>query len=137
MPRQLFTDEYWNKFKAIMLSLGIYDKTRAPANGRRYLLSPASRLPLAHYTIADKGYDSELLRIQIREKGSVPIIPRKQNSTIGNDGMDWCLYKYRHLVENVFARLKHFRAIATRYDKLKRNYESVIALACAFIWLPM
>jgi transposase len=92
---------------------------------------------LADYMIADKGYDSEPLRIQIREKGSVPIIPRKQNSTIGNDEMDWCLYKYRHLVENVFARLKHFRAIATRYDKLKRNYESVIALACAFIWLPL
>lgn len=96
-----------------------------------------ARLPLAHYTIADKGYDSEPLRIQIREKGSVPIIPRKQNSTIGNHDMDWCLYKYRHLVENLFARLKHFREIATRYDKLKRNFESVIALACALIWLPL
>jgi len=96
-----------------------------------------AKLPLADYTVADKGYDSEPLRIQIREKGSVPIIPRKQNSIVGNDGMDWCLYQYRHLVENVFARLKHFRAIATRYDKLKRNFESVVALACAFIWLPM
>ena len=96
-----------------------------------------AKLPLVAHMIADKGYDSESLRIQIQEKGSVPIIPRKQNSTIGNDEMDWCLYKYRHLVENVFARLKHFRAVATRYDKLKRNYESVIALACAFIWLPL
>jgi len=51
--------------------------------------------------------------------------------------MDWCLYKYRHLVENVFARLKHFRAIATRYDKLKRNYESMVALGCGYMWLPM
>jgi transposase len=51
--------------------------------------------------------------------------------------INWCLYKYRHLVENVFARLKHFRAIATRYNKLKRNFESVVALACAFILLPM
>ena len=47
------------------------------------------------------------------------------------------LYKYRHLVENVFARLKYFRAIATRYDKLKRNFEGAVALACAFLWLPM
>ena len=46
--------------------------------------------------------------------------------------MDWGLYKYRHLVENVFARLKHFRAIATRYDKLKRNYASMVALACGY-----
>ena len=80
-----------------------------------------AKLPLADYVIADKGYDSEPLRLQIREQGSVPVIPRKQNSTVGNDDMDWCLYKYRHLVENAFARLKHFRAVATRYDKLKRN----------------
>ncbi|MBD3614842.1 transposase, partial [Kingella kingae] len=41
----------------------------------------------------------------------------------------WYLYKIRHLVENAFARLKHFRALATRYDKLKRNYESSVSLA--------
>ena len=51
--------------------------------------------------------------------------------------MDWYLYKCRHLVENIFARIKHFRAIATRYDKLKRNYLSMVALACGFVWLPM
>jgi transposase len=55
----------------------------------------------------------------------------------GNTDMDWCLYKYRHLVENLFARIKHFRAIATRFDKLKRNYASVVAMACAFLWLPL
>jgi transposase len=108
---------------------GVHDCKEAP--------KLVAKLPLAEYLIADKSYDSEPLRIQIREKGGVPIIPRKQNSTVGNDDMDWRLYKYRHLVENLFARLKHFRAIATRYDKLKRNSESAIALACAFIWLPM
>ena len=40
-------------------------------------------------------------------------------------------------VENAFARLRQFRAVATRYGKLGRNYESVVALACAFLWLPM
>jgi len=89
------------------------------------------------YVIADKGYDSEALRDQIREKDAIPVIPRKQNSKVGNADMDWCLYKYRHLVENAFARLKHFRAIATRYDKLKRNYQSTLALACCLMWLPM
>ena len=73
----------------------------------------------------------------IRGKGTTPVIPRKRNSKKGNADMDWCLYKYRHLVENVFARLKHFRAIATRYDKLKRNYKSMLALASGFMWLPM
>ncbi|MDC9583422.1 transposase, partial [Xenorhabdus sp. PR6a] len=47
------------------------------------------------------------------------------------------LYCYRHLVENAFAKIKHFRAIATRYDKLERNYASMLALAFIIIWLPM
>jgi transposase len=96
-----------------------------------------AKLPDAGHMIADKGYDSEELRDIVRAKESVPVIPRKSNSKTGNDDMDWGLYKYRHLVENVFARLKHFRAIATRYDKLKRNYSSMVALGCGFMWLPM
>lgn len=94
-------------------------------------------MPQAGYVVGDKGYDSEALREQIQQSGSLAVIPRKRNSKKGNGEMDWHLYKYRHLVENVFARLKHFRAIATRYDKLKQNYLSMVALACAFIWLPM
>ena len=87
--------------------------------------------------MGDKGYDSEDIRQQIQRKGAMTVIPRKSNSIKGNKAMDWGLYKYRHLVENAFARLKHFRAIATRYDKLKRNYENMLAMACGFIWLPM
>ena len=94
-------------------------------------------LPNSDYIIADRGYDSEALREQIRDKNAIPVIPRKKNSKVGNADIDWCLYKYRHLVENVFARLKQYRGIATRYDKLKRNYESTLALACSMIWLPM
>jgi len=94
-------------------------------------------LPQGDFIVADKGYDSEAIRNKIRERNSSPVIPRKQNSKVGNADIDWCLYKYRHLVENAFARLKHFRAIATRYDKLKMNFESMVALACALIWLPM
>ena len=89
------------------------------------------------FIVGDKGYDSELLRAQITEQGAVPIIPRKMNSKIGNEGMDWCLYKYRHLVENAFARLKHFRSIATRYEKLKRNYEAMVSLGCTIMWLNL
>jgi transposase len=93
--------------------------------------------PAAEYTIGDKGYDSEKLREKLRARGSVPVIPRRKNNTLGNQDMDWCLYKYRHLVENAFARIKHFRAIATRYDKLERNYASMLALAFVVMWLPM
>lgn len=89
------------------------------------------------HVIADKGYDSNDIRDLITDKGAESVIPRKKNSKIGNDGMNWELYKLRHLVENLFARIKHFRAIATRYDKLSRNYESMVAMACGFLWLPI
>ena len=95
------------------------------------------RLPDTKFTVADKGYDSEDVRETIRRKSSKPVIPRKRNSKIGNGDIDWGLYKCRHLVENVFARIKHFRAIAIRFDKLKRNYTSLVAMACACLWLPM
>ncbi|SDY33612.1 hypothetical protein SAMN05421754_10072 [Nitrosomonas sp. Nm58] len=50
--------------------------------------------------------------------------------------MDWGLYRCQHWV-NAFARLKQYRAVATRYDKLKGNYESMVAMACGYLWLPM
>lgn len=86
---------------------------------------------------ADKGYDSKSLRKQIQDSKTKPNIPRKSNKKSSNDHMDWYMYKIRHLVENSFCRLKQFRGIATRYDKLKRNYQSAVALACIFIWLPL
>jgi transposase len=52
-----------------------------------------------------------------------------------NIAVELPLGKRQPLVENVFARLKHFRAIATRYDKLKRNFSGTVALASAFLWL--
>ncbi|SDX06154.1 Transposase [Nitrosomonas communis] len=86
-----------------------------------------ARWPDTKAMVADKGYDSECIREQITKKGARAVIPRKRNSLKGNADMDWGLYKYRHLVENAFTRLKQYRAIATRYDKLKRNYKSMVA----------
>lgn len=51
--------------------------------------------------------------------------------------MDWCLYKYRYLVESAFARIKYYRAVSTRYDKLERNDASMVSLAFTLMWLPM
>lgn len=93
--------------------------------------------PPAESVIADKGYDSGAIREHIEARGGVSVIPRRKNRAIGNDAMDWCLYKYRHLVENAFSRIKQFRAIATRYDKLERNFASMLALAFVMMWLPM
>ena len=108
----------------------IHDSTAASE-----LIEP---LPPAKAVVADKGYDSEKIREQIKNKGANAVIPRRSNSVIGNADMDWSLYRHPcHLVENAFARLKHFRGLATRYDKLKRNYQSGVAMACGFLWLPM
>lgn len=93
--------------------------------------------PKSSSVTADKGYDSDSLRAFIEAQGCVANIPRKENSKTGNGHMDWCLYKYRHLVENAFLKIKKYRAIATRYDKLARNYASNVALAFVMIWLPM
>jgi transposase len=86
---------------------------------------------------ADTGYDSEFIREKIKVTKTKANIPKKCNSKSSNQHIDWYLYKIRHLVENTFARLKQFRGIATPYDKLKRNYENSVALACIFIWLPL
>lgn len=95
------------------------------------------RTPHSDYTVADKGYDGDYLRWVIRESGSIPVIPKKKNSISKNKKYDEDIYRLRHLVENLFARLKHFRGIAMRFDKLKRNYEGTLAIACAYLWLKL
>lgn len=90
-----------------------------------------------HNLIADKGYDSHEIRNLIHSKGAIPIIPRRQNSCQANPEFDSYLYKSRHLIENFFARLKHFRSIATRFEKLARNFKAIIWLACSLIWLKL
>lgn len=87
----------------------------------------------AEYLVADKGYDSDAIRNKAREHGMKPIIPKRKNAKQPNPNFDSYLYKLRHLVENMFARLKQFRSIATRYEKLARNFESMIYLACIII----
>lgn len=114
-----------------------FDITGGEVHDCRQAPELIERLPLADTVIADKGYDSEALRNKIKQKGMKVEIPRKSNSLTGNKDMDWGLYKYRHLVENAFARLKHFRSIATRFEKLKRNFEGMMYLACSYMWLPL
>lgn len=66
--------------------------------------------------------------------GKTPVIPPKSNRKIKRD-YDKELYEARHLIENFFARLKQYRAIATRYDKTARNFLGAIHLAASVIWL--
>ncbi|EBL5661090.1 IS5 family transposase [Salmonella enterica subsp. enterica serovar Enteritidis] len=87
----------------------------------------------AQYFIADKGYDSQEIRDKAIEHGMKAIIPKRKNAKQPNPDFDSYLYKLRHLVENAFARLKQFRGIATRYEKLARNFKSMLYLACSII----
>ncbi len=89
------------------------------------------------HLLADKAYDSEEIREKAREKNINPVIPRRSNSKKPNPEFDKHIYKARHQVENIFARLKHFRSIATRFEKLARNYKAILTLACTFIWLKL
>ncbi len=66
--------------------------------------------------------------------GKTVVIPPKANRKVSRD-YDRDLFKTRHLIENFFAKLKQFRAIATRYDKTARNFLGAIHLAAAVIWL--
>lgn len=87
--------------------------------------------------IADKAYDSDPIRDKAVKSGINPVIPRRSNSIKLNSSFDPHLYKARHLVENLFAKLKHFRGIATRFEKLARNFKAMVYIACTFIWLKL
>ena len=80
------------------------------------------------YLLGDKGYDANSLRKMLREANIVPVIPGRRNRK-RKITYDKQRYKERHLVENAFCRLKDFRRVATRYDKLARNFLSAVALA--------
>jgi transposase len=85
--------------------------------------------------IADRAFDADKRVIEpLTEAGKNMVIPPKSNSKTPRN-FDRHLYKARHLIENFFARLKQFRAIATRYDKTARNFLAAIHLAASVVWL--
>ena len=85
--------------------------------------------------IADKGYDADRLRSAIKRQGTIPVIPGRRNRKRPIQ-YDERRYRDRWQIEAMFCRLKDFRRIATRYDKLARNYLSAVHLAAAIaFWL--
>ena len=89
----------------------------------------------AAIVIADKGFDADERVIEPLEKaGKTIVIPPKANRKHKRD-YDKELYKARHLIENFFAKLKQFRAIATRDDKRALNFLAGIYLASTILWL--
>ena len=78
--------------------------------------------------IADKGYDGDDFRTDILNRGARPVIPNKSNRTALHR-FNKRAYKGRNVIERCFCRLKDFRRIATRYDKLARNFLAAIHIA--------
>lgn len=92
-------------------------------------------LAKAEAVLADKAYDAdERVRAKLQEKGCVAVIPPRSNRKNPSE-YDKDMYKARHLIENFFAKLKQYRAIATRYDKTARNFLGAIYMASIMIWL--
>ncbi len=83
---------------------------------------------------ADKAYDYDALIDLITAGRAKAVIPPRANRTEQRH-FDRQLYRGRNLVERFFCRIKHFRRISTRYDKLDRRYEAFIAITAAWIWL--
>jgi transposase len=113
---------------ALMSTAGhVSDVKAAPA-----LLERAGRM---RYLLADKGCDADRLRRSLRDARAVPVIPGRRNRKRAIR-YDKDRYRGRHLIENAFCRLKDFRRVATRYDKLAANFLSGVAIATALaFWL--
>lgn len=83
---------------------------------------------------ADRAYDSKAIVACVEALGAKAVIPPLSTRRAPRE-VDWAQYKNRNLIERFFARLKQFRRVATRYDKLDARFASFICLAAAFIWL--
>ena len=82
--------------------------------------------------LGDKAYDSAELRDKLHRRGTRPVIPNRSNRKPFSFSKR--LYKLRWRIETAFNRLKDFRRIATRYDRLARNYLASVCLAAALVW---
>jgi len=114
-------------------------------NPLRFILTPGQRSDfvaapelLKGYSpqavLADKGYDADYLIEQIQLQGAIAVIPPKKNRRQQRE-YDVFLYKERNQVERLFNKLKNFRRVATRYDKLDTAFLGFIYLAAIFLWL--
>lgn len=89
----------------------------------------------ANALLADKAYDAdERVLLRLKAMDCKAVIPPKSNRKNSRE-YDKILYQARHLIENFFAKLKQYRAIATRYDKRALNFLGAIYLAATMVWL--
>jgi len=91
------------------------------------------QVPAGRACAADTAYDSDALRRFLHERGTLPVIPNNPTRKRFH-AFDRKAYKRRNLIERAFCRLKDWRRVATRYDKLARNFHAAALLAAIIMW---
>lgn len=91
---------------------------------------------VSDYLLADRGYDCDALREKLTVRGTEPVIPGKRNR-IKEIKHDAHIYKERNCIERFFNRIKHFRRIATRYDKTSIMFMGALIVTGILIWLKL
>ena len=86
------------------------------------------------YVLADRGYDGQEFVEMVRRSGAEPVIPSKKNAKQPRDYDQW-RYQERHLVECFMNKIKHYRRVFSRFDKLARRYLGFVQFTSALIWL--
>lgn len=106
-----------------------------PGNAADISAAPAllAIMPPARRLIADKGYDANSLRRRLAAQGSEAAIPSTASRKRAIP-YDTTAYRASKMIERVFCSLKDYRRIATRYDKLARNFLSAVAIAAIILW---
>ena len=84
--------------------------------------------------LGDKAYDADWIRRQIEDQGAAPNIPDRSNRR-QRHCFSKTLYKHRNLIERFFNKIKYFRRLATRYDKLGSSFLAMLKLAAIRLWL--
>ena len=108
--------------------------TAGQAHDGRSAANMFDTVAAGHILLADRAYDSDSLRQAIAERGAWANIKAMPNRVKTFPFSGW-VYRQRNAVERFFSKLKHFRAVATRYDKRDDNYLASVQLASIRIWL--
>ena len=86
------------------------------------------------YQLADRGYTANDFRQQLNADHIEPVIAPKRNAKVQHDYDAW-RYRQRHLIECFIGKIKHFRRVFSRFDKLVCRYLAFLHLTCTLIWL--
>lgn len=85
--------------------------------------------------VGDKAYTGRTIRSYLQQRGIGAVIPRRSNESRQGTRFDRHQYRQRNRIERTFNRLKQFRRIATRYEKLAANYLAMLTIATILLWL--